>query len=108
MRASSGAEAPRDGDDWTGVTVAADSDSAAESAQYELVVEEDEEAEAAEGRDESSYTAPTASAPSGGAGRSADLTAQLKGLNTEELRGQTDNYKALKEARDLEDVLYSG
>ena len=39
---------------------------------------------------------------------SAALTAELKGLSVEELRGQSDKYKALLEARDLEDVLFSG
>ena len=36
------------------------------------------------------------------------MPAELKALSTGELRGQSERYKALKEARDLEDVLFSG
>ena len=37
---------------------------------------------------------------------SAALTAELKSLSTAELREQSDRYKALLEARDLEDVMF--
>ena len=37
---------------------------------------------------------------------SASLTQELKGLSVDELKAGSDRYKALLEARDLEDVLY--
>ncbi len=37
-----------------------------------------------------------------------DLTQQLKGLSAEDLIAQTAEYQQLREARDLEDILYSG
>ena len=37
---------------------------------------------------------------------SAHVTAELKKLSVDELREGSDRYKALLEARDLEDVLY--
>ena len=37
---------------------------------------------------------------------SAALTAELKNLSVDELRDGSDRYKALLEARDLEDCLY--
>lgn len=48
------------------------------------------------------------SGPGGGGGAAGALTAQLKQLSPEELRAQTEEYKALKEARDREEVLFSG
>jgi len=39
---------------------------------------------------------------------SRGLTEELKKLSTDELRDQSDRYKQLVEARDLEDVLYGG
>ena len=77
---------------------------------YELAIEEDAAAEAA----------ATAADPRRAAGvqvaepvpgvnaASARLTAELKNLSVEELAGQSERYRQLKEARDLEDVLYSG
>ena len=82
-----------------------------EGGQYNLVVVEDEEA--GYGNEELSrgYEAPGASSGGGIGGtstRSSDITNQLKGMNVDDLRNQTDEYKKLKEARDLEDVLFSG
>ena len=77
---------------------------------YTLAIDEDEAAEAA----------ATAANPRRAAGvvaaepvpgvnsASARLTAELKTLSVEELAGQSDRYRELKEARDLEDVLFSG
>jgi hypothetical protein len=77
---------------------------------YTLTIDEDEAAEAA----------ATAANPRRAAGvvaaepvpgvnsASARLTAELKTLSVEELAGQSDRYRELKEARDLEDVLFSG
>ena len=77
---------------------------------YTLDIDEDEAAEAA----------ATAANPRRAAGvvaaepvpgvnsASARLTAELKTLSVEELAGQSDRYRELKEARDLEDVLFSG
>lgn len=44
----------------------------------------------------------------GGSTAGASATAALRGLSVEDLKAQTDEYKSLKEARDLEDVLFSG
>ena len=38
----------------------------------------------------------------------AALTDELKSLSADELRSQSDRYKALLEARELEDCLFSG
>jgi hypothetical protein len=91
---------------------------------YELVVEEDEEA--GYGHEELSREyrgigggvgvsrgGGAGGGGGGGAGAgassaSASATAALRGLSVEDLRAQTDEYRALKEARDLEDVLFSG
>ncbi|KAK3233061.1 hypothetical protein CYMTET_43382 [Cymbomonas tetramitiformis] len=76
--------------------------------QYELIVEEDEEAGVGNRELGCGYQVSTAvGAAPGSSSRSNELTQQLKGLSTEDLRAQTDEYKQLKEARDLEDVLYS-
>ena len=76
--------------------------------QYELDVAEDAAAEEA--------ARPAGAKPSGisraaecpgASSASSRLTDELKGLSLDDLRNQTDEYRALKEARDLEDVLFS-
>jgi hypothetical protein len=75
---------------------------------YQLFVDEDEVAEDAArgGAARTGYQRADADGLSGATRASAGLTAELKGLSVDELRGQSDKYKALLEARDLEDVLY--
>ena len=78
---------------------------------YELIVEEDEDAEAAAtAADPRRAAGVRAAEPMPGApnAASARLTAELKTLSVEELAGQSERYQQLKEARDLEDVLFSG
>lgn len=76
--------------------------------QYELTITEDEEAEAvaraAKGGNKS-YKARENDL-TGVTTASRMVTEELKGLSVEELRASSDRYKALLEARDLEDVLY--
>ena len=83
-----------------------------EASSYELLVEEDEEAGYGNEDLSKNYCPPESnqkgSSANDGASRSTALTAELKGLSEQELRSQTERYKQLKEARDLEDVLYSG
>lgn len=75
--------------------------------QYELIVEEDEEAGVGNSELGCGYQVSTAfGAAPGSSSRHNELTQQLKALSTDDLRAQTDEYKQLKEARDLEDVLY--
>ena len=78
--------------------------------EYTLVVEEDEAAEAAAtAADPRRAAGVRAAEPVMGVNAaSSRITAELKTLSVEELAGQSDRYRALKEARDLEDVLYSG
>ena len=78
--------------------------------EYTLVVEEDEAAEAAATAANPRRAAGVRAAEpvTGVNAASSRLTAELKTLSVEELAGQSDRYRALKEARDLEDVLYSG
>ena len=78
---------------------------------YQLFIEEDEGAEAAARAAGLSGTqgirrGNDAGAIGGVTSGSAAITAELKGLSVEELREQGDKYKALLEARDLEDCLY--
>lgn len=76
-------------------------------ATYFCSIEEDPavlEDEALNGKQ--TYTAPQRTKKALGA--SDDITAQLKQLSTEELQAQGEDYKALLEARDLEDELFSG
>ena len=77
---------------------------------YTLVVEEDEAAEAAATAADPRRAAPffARDCVTGVNAASSRITAELKTLSVEELAGQSDRYRALKEARDLEDVLYSG
>ena len=92
---------------------------------YELMVEEDEEA--GYGHEELSSREHQGIAGGGGGGggaggggagggggltgaassASAAATAALRKMSVEDLKAQTAEYKALKEARDLEDVLFS-
>ncbi|KAL1524850.1 hypothetical protein AB1Y20_019730 [Prymnesium parvum] len=77
--------------------------------QYDLVVTEDAAAEAqarkAQGGSKS-YSASAAADVSGATAASQQLTRELKGLSVDEIRAGSDRYRALIEARDLEDVLY--
>ncbi len=78
---------------------------------YQLFIEEDEGAEAAARAAGLSGTqgirrGNDAGAIGGVTSGSAAITAELKGLSVEELREQGEKYKALLEARDLEDCLY--
>ena len=82
-----------------------------EGGQYNLIVVEDEVA--GYGNEELSRGYKALGESSGGgidgaSTRSSDITNQLKGMSVDDLRNQTDEYKNLKEARDLEDVLFSG
>ena len=81
-----------------------------DGSEYTLVVEEDGAAEAAATAANPRRAAGVRAAEpvTGGNAVSSRLTAELKTLSIEELAGQSDRYRALKEARDLEDVLYSG
>lgn len=82
-----------------------------DGAAYELIIEEDEAAEAAAtAADPRRAAGVRAAEPVPGApnAASARLTAELKTLSVEELAGQSERYQQLKEARDLEDVLFSG
>ena len=74
---------------------------------YQLFVDEDAEAEEAArgGAPPSGYRAAETAAL-GPNRASAALTAELKNLSVDELRDGSDRYKALLEARDLEDCLY--
>ena len=72
---------------------------------YTLSVEEDAAAEEAAGPRKTYKGAEKDDAAASGASR---LTDELKALSTDELRDGSERYKALKEARDLEDVLFSG
>ena len=78
-------------------------------AVYELLVDEDEGAEAAS-RAAQGGARGFRREPAGGGGcvtsGSAALTRELKGMSVDELREGGERYKALLEARDLEDVLY--
>lgn len=78
---------------------------------YQLQVEEDEQAEqaarAANGGAGRGYQAANANDPLKGAtAASTDLTNQLKSMSVDEIRGQSERYKELVAARDLEDCLY--
>ena len=78
---------------------------------YQLQVEEDEQAEqaarAANGGAGRGYQAANANDPLKGAtAASRDLTNQLKSMSVDEIRGQSERYKELVAARDLEDCLY--
>lgn len=77
---------------------------------YQLFVDEDEAAELAArgGAAPTTYRGADAGELSGPTRASQALTAELKTLSTEELKSGSDRYKALVEARDLEDCLYSG
>ena len=81
-----------------------------DGSEYTLVVEEDGAAEAAATAANPRRAAGVRAAEpvTGVNAASSRLTAELKTLSIEELAGQSDRYRALKEARDLEDVLYSG
>lgn len=74
---------------------------------YELVINEDEEAGVGNADISREYKVSITGSHTSGNSRSAQLTAELKGLSAADLAAQTDQYKQLKEARDLEDVLYS-
>lgn len=77
--------------------------------QYDLVVKEDEaaEEEARKGAERKVYRGRDDGVGVTGASNGSKLvTQELKGLSIEELRAGGDRYKALLEARDLEDVLY--
>lgn len=85
----------------------------AESSSYVLIIDEDEEAGYGNKELSKDYCPPEEgqggfSSQGNATSRSATLTAELKGLSEAELRGQTERFRELKEARDLEDVLYSG
>lgn len=79
-----------------------------DGAQYELVVTEDEKAEeeARLKQGDKPRRKLTDNSVSGITNASKLLTEELKGLSVEELRAGSDRYKALLEARDLEDCLY--
>ncbi len=84
-------------------------DAAGGELAYELRVDEDEAAEeAAEARRREAGGArrAVADAVGGVTSASAQLTRDLKGLSVDEIRSGSDRYKAMLEARDLEDVLY--
>ena len=76
---------------------------------YQLQVDEDEEAESA-AREASGggggYNPANADALKGATAASKDLTNELKSMSVDEIRGQSDRYKELLAARDLEDCLY--
>uniref|UniRef100_A0A7S0RV60 Uncharacterized protein n=1 Tax=Pyramimonas obovata TaxID=1411642 RepID=A0A7S0RV60_9CHLO len=79
--------------------------------QYELEVVEDEEAGVGNPELTREYAPPSTSAnqcPLHRNAKAKELTNQLKGLSADELRSQTERSKQLKEARDLEELLYSG
>jgi hypothetical protein len=75
---------------------------------YELDVVEDAAAEEAVRPAGGRTVGIARPAESGGpSSASSRLTSELKSLSLDDLRNQTDEYRALKEARDLEDVLFS-
>lgn len=73
---------------------------------YFVEIEEDaEEVARAKAQPRKVYKAPDVQS---GNVATRDLTRQLKGLSVEELKSQSARYQDLVEARDLEDVLFSG
>jgi len=90
---------------FSGVALADDDDV---PRTYQLFVEEDEAAELAArgGAAVTTYRGTDAADIRGATSASQALTAELKTLSTEELKGQSERYKALVEARDLEDCLF--
>jgi len=78
-------------------------------AAYVLQVAEDEAAEAAAPRRNAPYRGPShpEEQTRGVSRASAALTEELKKLSLEELAAQSDRYRALREARDLEDCVFA-
>jgi len=78
--------------------------------QYDLHVEEDDEVGVGNPSISRDYKPPSTGnkdkCPCHTSARATQLANDLRKMNLEDIRDQTDKYKELKEARDLEDVLY--